>query len=978
MPQLEQSAADKSAAIIPADLPATQALREMSRDFNAPVSTAVGAVVISSTHEIGAPESRYYSELVAKLLADKDNVAYVLDMYGNPATRDFAISPDKKAVTLTVAGQGDVGTAKAHHVTSVVRDAIASISKPPGLQAHFSGAAPTVADEFSSTDTSMLIITAISVVLITALLLLTYRSLFAAMIPLLTIGISLAVARAVVSLLGQHGVLPISSLTVTLMTALVLGAATDYAIFQLAGFHEARRRGLDPITAVITGSNRTAHVLVASALTVALSAGALVFAKIGLFTTSGPPIAVALLITLAVSLTFTPALTSILGRRTLIEPRPSRQHQWHRLGTRIIRRSIPLAALSVIVLLALAAIAVTLRPNGDDHAMQLRASDSTRGYDEVARHFPANEILPEYLVIRTDHDMRNTNDLAALEVAAAAVSQLPTVAYVRSITRPDGHPLPESAIGYQTGVIGERLADAHHRIDAARPELARLAAGVTQLRAGAVTARDQLPALVDGTKQVAAIAGSLLDLLPTATRIAHAAGTDGNNLTATLDRLQNLTGTLTQLVTTLQPSRVAFDRLVDALAPLAAPGAACPPGCLPAKQAFTALDAATHGALRQAFAAAQATQAITPDMLATVNKLLPDLRAGLTQITALVSSLDGRSPEQIRADLTRLTTGVDALSNGIGQIAEGLTQAKNGTDQTVSLTDQLAAGLDDAAKYLRTLSSQTTTGPGAGFYLPPQALTDNRFVAGSRLLISSDGHVARMLVMASSNPYGNRIIDSVGDVSASARAALEGTVLDGAEVESTGIASVTANIFDQVEKDFILFAIVAILAVFLILVFLLRSLLAPLLLVGAVALSFASAVGISVLVWQHLIGIELHWSVLPVAFMVLVAVGADYSMLFASRIREDPDTGMTRSIIRAFGTTGSVITTAGIVFAITMFALMSGSVMFLLQTGFTIGIGLLLDVAVIRTILVPTVMHLIGERVWWPAHHKPASVETPS
>ncbi|MCP2178081.1 MMPL family protein [Williamsia maris] len=100
--------------------------------------------------------------------------------------------------------------------------------------------------------------------------------------------------------------------------------------------------------------------------------------------------------------------------------------------------------------------------------------------------------------------------------------------------------------------------------------------------------------------------------------------------------------------------------------------------------------------------------------------------------------------------------------------------------------------------------------------------------------------------------------------------------------------------------------------------------------------------------------------------MVLVAVGADYSMLFASRIREEARTSMTRSIIRAFGTTGSVITTAGIVFAITMFALMSGSVVLLIQVGFTVGVGLILDVAIVRTLLVPAAMHLLGDRVWWP------------
>lgn len=173
---------------------------------------------------------------------------------------------------------------------------------------------------------------------------------------------------------------------------------------------------------------------------------------------------------------------------------------------------------------------------------------------------------------------------------------------------------------------------------------------------------------------------------------------------------------------------------------------------------------------------------------------------------------------------------------------------------------------------------------------------------------------------------------------------------------------------DQVRRDFLVFSVVAALAVLLILIVLLRSILAPVLLVLTVLLSFASAVGVSGLVWQHLIGIDLDWSVVPVAFMAVIAVGADYSMLFASRIREESARGGTvRGIIRGFGSTGGVITTAGLVFAITMFALMSGTALNLVQIGFTIGVGLLLDIAIVRTVLVPAMMSVLGDRIWWPA-----------
>ena len=162
----------------------------------------------------------------------------------------------------------------------------------------------------------------------------------------------------------------------------------------------------------------------------------------------------------------------------------------------------------------------------------------------------------------------------------------------------------------------------------------------------------------------------------------------------------------------------------------------------------------------------------------------------------------------------------------------------------------------------------------------------------------------------------------------------------------------------------------------LVLIALLRSILAPVFMVAVVTLSFAAAAGFSVLVWQHLIGVDVDWSVFPVSFMALIAVGADYSMLFAARIREESGDGMIRGIMRSFGSTGSVITTAGIVFALTMFALMSGRVINLLQIGFTIGVGLLIDITLVRTVLVPAAMAMIGNRIWWPSKPMPATTHS--
>jgi RND superfamily putative drug exporter len=134
-----------------------------------------------------------------------------------------------------------------------------------------------------------------------------------------------------------------------------------------------------------------------------------------------------------------------------------------------------------------------------------------------------------------------------------------------------------------------------------------------------------------------------------------------------------------------------------------------------------------------------------------------------------------------------------------------------------------------------------------------------------------------------------------------------------------------------------------------------------------VVLSYLSAIGIGVLVFQYLLGQQLHWSVPGLAFVVLVAVGADYNMLFVSRMRDESPNGMRYGIIRTLSSTGGVITAAGLIFAASMFGLLFSSIGTAVQAGFVIGVGILLDTFVVRTVTVPAMAALVGRANWWPS-----------
>src|SRR6267142_6927617 len=158
--------------------------------------------------------------------------------------------------------------------------------------------------------------------------------------------------------------------------------------------------------------------------------------------------------------------------------------------------------------------------------------------------------------------------------------------------------------------------------------------------------------------------------------------------------------------------------------------------------------------------------------------------------------------------------------------------------------------------------------------------------------------------------------------------------------------------------------IAALSLILLIMMFITRSLVAALVIVGTVALSLGASFGLSVLVWQHLMGFDLYWVILPLAVILLLAVGSDYNLLLVSRFKEEIHAGINTGIIRSMAGTGAVVTSAGLVFAFTMMSMVVSDLVVAGQVGTTIGLGLLFDTLIVRSFMMPSVAALLGRWFW--------------
>ncbi|MBM7517142.1 MMPL family transporter [Nocardioides nitrophenolicus] len=953
VPQLEEIAGRDSSPMVPKDAPSMRAVELMNQEFSDGDAESFIVVAMERTSGLTRADRTYAESLVGSLGADQDDVAFVQDIR-DPALRKALTSEDRQARYLLVGITGATGAPASLRQVAAVRE-IARAHAPEGLTVQVTGPTATVVDLATETEHSVVRITVVTIGLIALILFLIYRSIAIPVLILTVVGLGLGLGRAVVAWCGLQDLFAVSTFSGSFLTAIVLGAGTDYAVFLVARYHEQRRLGVEPARAAAVAATRVGSVIAGSAVTVVLATLAMALADLGFFNTTGPAVAVSIAVNLLVSLTLTPALLALAGRRGWAEPRDSKASGvWERVAGVVAAHPARMLTASLVPLALLAAVFPLTDLSYDVRDPLPDDAESNQGYALLGRHFPVNEVLPDYILVRADHDLRTSKDLAVLERASAAVAQHDGVALVRGVTRPLGVPITEASVAYQSGLVGDQLDRAQGKVAEGTSGAERLADGAGQLDEGAGQLAAGADQAVAGADRIAASTGRLTSGMTKLLDGADAA------IAGTGDLRTGAGGLADGLDTAADQVQVAVDGLALVHDALATKSLTCglDPACRQArtglKQIWEAERDQLLPGLREAAKGARA--------LATGSG---DLQTGLQQLRAgLAQARDGSrrlaDGQRVFADrLGDLSSGADELAAGAGRL-------RGGTEQVAGSLPELEDGLAAAARHLRETRTTADDPVSGGFYLPPTALRDQDFAAAMRLYLSPDGRTARLAVLGSTDAFGPEASARVEDLRVTVETSLNGTRLDGAEVLTTGMASTNADLRGYSMSDLEVIAGFALVAVFLVLLLLLRSLVAALALMATVVLSYVAAIGLSVLVWQYGLGIQLDWTVAAVAFVVLVAVGADYNLLLTKRMHEEAPDGSAAGIARATAATGGVITSAGVIFAVSMMALLAGRVTTIGQVGFTIAVGLLLDTFVVRSLLVPALATVLGRRLWWP------------
>ncbi|AWL33811.1 MMPL family transporter [Streptomyces albidoflavus] len=243
---------------------------------------------------------------------------------------------------------------------------------------------------------------------------------------------------------------------------------------------------------------------------------------------------------------------------------------------------------------------------------------------------------------------------------------------------------------------------------------------------------------------------------------------------------------------------------------------------------------------------------------------------------------------------------------------------------------------------------------------------------------SEDGRTAFHEVVLDHDPYSSEALDAVGPLAKTARAATEAAGVQDATVLVGGETAQTADIRSALDRDTLIIVILVLVIVTAVLVLLLRSLLAPLYLVATLILSFLATLGATTFFTLTVLGDEgLGNRVTAYIFVFLVALGVDYNIFIMSRFKQELRTSPPAQAIGAALTrTGGVVSSAGLILAATFAVLMTQPIRELFQFGFAMAFGILLDTFVIRPLLVPALVRLLGDHALWPS--RPAALREPS
>ncbi|MBY8911477.1 MMPL family transporter [Bacillus sp. YC2] len=336
-----------------------------------------------------------------------------------------------------------------------------------------------------------------------------------------------------------------------------------------------------------------------------------------------------------------------------------------------------------------------------------------------------------------------------------------------------------------------------------------------------------------------------------------------------------------------------------------------------------------------------------------------------SQLTAISGQLGQIQSglEQANQQLAEQGKQAGILKKSLGQLADGVQSAKDGL---AKISDGISASSDMLKKMSKSSTVQDT-----GIFIPDRVMKNKDFKKSIDTYTFADGKGVQLSVVLDINPYSEQAITTVDQIKKAAADEVINTPLEGSAIVYGGVTSQNADLQDVSTTDLSRTMVIMLVSLFIVLTILFRSMIMPLYMMASLLITYYTSISITKLIYVNILGNDgVSWAVPFFSFVILIALGIDYSIFLLDRFKEEVHLGIKQGIVKSMSKMGSVIMTAAIILAGTFAAMMPSGVTTLMEVATVVIIGLLLYGIIILPLLIPAIIVTFREGNWWPFRRK--------
>jgi putative drug exporter of the RND superfamily len=1006
-PNMADLVRDKGDLVVPDGYSSTLANQILSDIKNGDESQL--ALVFHSEKKLTEKDFAEAKKAIDLLAKNKKElgITEIVSHFNEESLKEQLVSKDGKSILTSI--KIDVGDREDKEVKKELYQTIENIN----LEHYYTGNLLINEDLNTSAQEGLKKTEGITVGFILAVLFLVFRSAIAPFVPLITVGFTYLAAQSIIAILIDNVGLAVSSYTQIFLVVTLFGIGTDYSILLLSRFKEEIANH-ETLTDAIVETYRTAgKTVLYSGLAVMAGFAAIGFSTFKLYQ-SASAVAIGVAVLLLALATIVPFFMAVLGKKLYWPAKGKLEHKdsklWDIVGRFALKR--PVAAL-LIVLAVTVPVLVTYDGELSFNSLEEIGEDalSIKAFNIISDGFGEGQSMPTQIVIKNDEKMDSVEYIGLAEKISQDLEKIDGVDTIRSVTRPTGEPLQDLFVSKQAGTlkqgivqgndgikkISDGLGEAEDELANSQPKLTeatdgigRLVSGTNELKTGMVQLQSGLTQIEDGIRKGSLGSGEIKKGLEEIKQNAEklAAGSDqllqGYQMTGSgIAALQGEYAKIESGLRELSNSLILDQHFTN----------------LEKKYPSLTGDIEDYQTLKGTVQEAQKATANVSDGLNTLNGKLLKASAGINEaneqfagmvkgqqaindglgqiiiaIDSLQKGLDAAAEGQgtIVGNVSKFSYGLTSINSGQQQLLDGFSnlggqmgQLTDGLNQSVTGLNQVHGGLNSATDYLSDLSRSDNS--LTGLYIPDEVLESKDFEKVLDNYMSENRKVMTLDVVFKENPYSNEAIKQIDEIKKTLETSVKDTKLENAEIALGGITSTNADLGAMSDADYSRTVVLMLIGITLILIILLRSLIMPLYLIASLVITYYTSMAFAELIFVNILGYTaISWAVPFFAFVILIALGIDYSIFLMDRFNEYKDLPVAEAILLAMKKMGTVIISAAIILGGTFAAMMPAGMMSLLQIATIVLIGLFLYGLVVLPLFVPVMAKIFGKANWWP------------